>query len=130
MSKYNATRVWACHACCRPAERPTSRRKGSRDCPYCSGPPTIVCFASKAEFKRWCDLRMLERVNTIRNLEYQPSFRLIVNGKDLGKYTADARYFEGNECVVLEVKGMETREARLRRRLAEAIYRINVTVVK
>ncbi|NLF00899.1 MAG: DUF1064 domain-containing protein [Anaerolineales bacterium] len=82
-----------------------------------------ITFASKAEARRYEVLRARERVGEIQNLELQPQFALLspfecrderISGI---RYTADFRYLEGGEVVVEEVKGRETRDFVLRRKL-------------
>lgn len=98
-------------------------------------------FPSQAEFRRWNELRMLERAGVISCLERQKAFPLVIDGKPIlirsegypngrkAKYTADFVYFENDERIVEEFKGKDTTESRLRRAVAEAIYgfRIRVT---
>lgn len=128
-SKYKAVRTWACIRCLAPAKPVRITRKSARDCPQCRAMNAVWCFASKAEFDHWSRMVLLERIGEIRNLEYQPAFPLVVNGVSLGKYTADARYQRESIVVVEEFKGYRTREAELKRKLCEALYRISVDVV-
>ena len=95
-------------------------------------------FASKAEAARYAELALLQKAGKIGYLELQPRFDLAVNGIKLGHYTADFRYSErawdGNcgfkkTSVVEDVKGYDTRDGKLRRRLAEALHGIRVTII-
>ena len=56
-----------------------------------------------------------------------------VNGKKVGRFTADFRYLEpGRGLVIEDVKGEPTRKGeayRLRKKLFEAIYGLTVTEV-
>ncbi len=81
-----------------------------------------ISFASAKEGRRYAELKLLERAGQIRNLELQPRFDLIVNGKKVCRYIADFAFFEGNERIVLDVKGYETREFKLKRKLFEALF--------
>lgn len=106
--------------------------------------PTLydgIRFASKAECRRYVDLRILERAGHIRNLELQPVFPIEVmnpaNGEMVlcGVYKADFKYvdlpFRCPERVVVEdVKGFSTDVYRLKRRLVQAIYGITITEVR
>ena len=107
--------------------------------------PTMVDgirFASKAEARRYGELKMLERAGEIRNLELQPKYDINVNGGPVRirsrgypngravSYIGDFRYFSGNETVVEDVKGMDTPVSRLKRALVENIYSVRVAVVK
>lgn len=83
-------------------------------------------FHSKAEAKRYGELRYLEMGGKIRNLELQPRYALKINGVDCGTYIADFRYFDTRsarvELVVEDVKGAVTALFRLKKKIVEAIY--------
>lgn len=67
--------------------------------------PTVVdgvSFASKAEARRWGELRLLERAGEIADLQVQPSFDLIVNGVKVCRYVADFGYLEVNGPRIVE----------------------------
>lgn len=81
-----------------------------------------ITFDSSAECKRYGELKLLERGGFIRRLELQPVYAVEVNGKPICKYIADFRYFEGGERVVEDVKGLQTPEFKLKRKLVEALY--------
>ena len=97
-------------------------------------PVTIVGirFDSKAEAKRWGELRLLERANQIRDLERQVTYRLEVNSELVSRYVADFRYFDRarSEWVVEDVKGVRTPEFKLKAKLMKAIHRIEVIEVR
>lgn len=93
--------------------------------------PTVVDgirFASKAEARRWGELRLLERAKKISGLRRQPSFALVVAGQKIALYVGDFSYFEpsprlGDVIPVCEdVKGMETRVFKLKAKLFRALY--------
>jgi hypothetical protein len=87
-----------------------------------------VEFASKKEAKRYGDLRLLERAGEIADLELQPKFPIVVNGVKVAKYIADFVYLDckTGERVVEDVKGMLTREYRLKKKLVKALHGIDV----
>lgn len=68
-----------------------------------------ITFASKAEAKRYAELKMLERAGEILRLVLQPRFDLTTNGKKIGEYRADFAYMDraGNH-IVEDVKGFCT----------------------
>jgi len=87
-------------------------------------------FASKAEVRRYWELLLLEKAGEITGLELHPSYKISkggaidpVTGRKMpaAKYTADFRYYDKEEgLVVEEVKSKPTaRETsyRLRRKL-------------
>lgn len=69
-------------------------------------------FDSRAEAIRGEELRLLELAGAIRDLEYQPSWRLSLNPSVT--YRADFRYLEGGDHVVEDVKGVLTAAARVK----------------
>lgn len=105
--------------------------------------PTIVDgirFASKAEARRYQELKMLEKAGRIRNLKLQPKLPLVFYPAgasrrvvNVGSYIADFWYLAvdgGVERPVLEdVKGVKTPVYRLKKKMVEAIYGITITEV-
>lgn len=84
-----------------------------------------VRFGSKAERDRYAELLVEQRAGLISNLEPHPVYRLVVNGTDIGRYTADSRYFRDGKRVVEEVKSAATKRRAdyvLRRKLVEALF--------
>jgi hypothetical protein len=95
-------------------------------------------FASKAEAKRYQELKLLEKAGEIHSLRLQPSFPLDVIGgfvKDvrvnIGVYKADFDYFDvkADTRVVEEVKGFKTPLYRWKKKHVEAQYGITITEV-
>jgi hypothetical protein len=104
--------------------------------------PTVIDnirFASKAEARRYMELKLLVRAGEIKELELQPKFPLYVTrrrGGDLHKvcdYIADFRYRQGpNGVLVIEdVKSKPTKTAvyRLKKKMFESQYGIQITEV-
>jgi hypothetical protein len=95
-----------------------------------------VTFASKAEARRYQELRLLQRAKKITRLECQPEFPIAVNGVKVAKYVADFRYdtvpwdYEPVETIVEDVKGMPTPVYRLKKKLVEALYGITVQEIR
>jgi hypothetical protein len=100
-------------------------------------------FPSKAEAKRYGELKLLQKAGEITGLELQPKFPLVLpNGAEIlirsdrypngrkAVYRADFAYFTPARRVVEEVKGMDTMESRLRRAVVEAIYGIRIEVIR
>lgn len=83
-----------------------------------------ITFASVAEAKRYGELLLLERGGYIRNLELQPVYPIVIDGKTIAKYIADFRYFEGCTRVVEDVKSKPTMTAvfNLKKKLVESLY--------
>lgn len=102
-----------------------------------------IRFSSKAEAKRYGELKLLERAEAIRELEIQPAFPLEIvnplNGEvtQVGVYKADFRYRQmglhpsfRSQVVVEDVKGMSTVVYRLKKRIVEALYGIKIQEIR
>lgn len=97
-------------------------------------------FASQGEYRRWCDLKNLQRAGVIKFLERQIAFPLEVDGRPVlikskgfpngrrAKYTCDFRYTENGVSICEEYKGFDTSESRLRRAVAEAIHGFTIRI--
>jgi hypothetical protein len=71
-----------------------------------------IRFSSKAESKRYSELKLLERAGTIYDLALQPQFKFVVEGKPLlfpngrqAVFTADFQYREEGRGLVVEDVG-------------------------
>lgn len=94
-------------------------------------------FDSMAEGRRYQELKLLERAGEIESLQLQPKFLLQEafkkNGKTYRKieYIADFDYIENGKVVVEDVKGVETKEFRLKLRLFEYKYKdLELRIIK
>jgi hypothetical protein len=82
-----------------------------------------IKFDSKAEMTRYIELERLEKLGVIRALALQPRFTLLAKFESNGnkyraiEYVADFRYFENDKDVVEDVKGKETSEYKIKRKL-------------
>ena len=83
-----------------------------------------VKFDSKGEARRFCDLKIMERVGEISDLSLQPEFVLQEAFTDSSgvkhreiKYRADFKYLEGGKWVIEDFKGVQTVEFRLKKKL-------------
>lgn len=100
-----------------------------------------ITFASKAEAKRYQELKMLEKAGEITALELQPVFELSVSkgaltgSEVIGKYVADFRYTRlgyrplTDQDVIEDVKGMKTALYRWKKKHVEAQYGIQITEI-
>ena len=80
----------------------------------------------RQEKERYEELLWLEKAGEIADLESHPRFSLDVNGVHICDYIADEVFFEGEQRVVVDVKGVETAEFKLKAKLMLAIYGIEV----
>lgn len=81
-----------------------------------------ITFDSRAEAKRYQELKILERVGEITNLDLQPRYDCWVNGKKVCTYVADFRYMTDRCQTIEDVKGMKTPVYKLKKKLVEACY--------
>ncbi len=76
--------------------------------------PTVVDgmrFDSKREAARWGELKLLERVGELSDLQRQVRFDLIVNGVHVAAYIADMVYLDhSGRRVIEDVKSDATRK--------------------
>ena len=87
-------------------------------------------FDSKAELKRWEELKLLERGKHITGLKRQVAYPIVVNGKPICKYIADFVYHENGKLTVEDVKGHRTKLYSLKRKLIESCYDFTITEVE
>ncbi len=90
-----------------------------------------ITFASKAEAKRYGELKLLERAGEIRNLELQPKFALVgLGATKVCSYRADFSYrYTNGPLVVEDVKGMKTPVYRLKAKLFRDNFGFSITEV-
>lgn len=95
--------------------------------------PTVVDgirFASKAEATRWQQLGLLERAGEITGICRQVRFPLEVCGVKVTTYVADFVYQDAKRGRVIEdVKGVSTPLFKLKRKMFEAIYQQEITII-
>lgn len=97
-----------------------------------------IKFDSRAEANRYIELKLLEKAGKISDLELQPKFELqekYINNKGEKvraiTYKADFSYIENGKLIVEDVKGVETKEFKLKKKLFENKYRdIDFRLVK
>ena len=94
-------------------------------------------FASKAEAKRYSELRLLERAKEISELQLQIPFELMAYSEDngvaptVGHYVSDFVYRDtNNKLVVEDVKGFRTPLYKWKKKHFEAQYGIKITEVR
>lgn len=89
-----------------------------------------VTFRSKREADRYVVLRLIEKAGGLRDLLLQPRYPLVVNGVKVGEYVGDFRYVErgpaGERLVLEDVKGAKTPLYKLKKKLVQALYGLDV----
>lgn len=83
-----------------------------------------IRFDSKAEARRYEQLILLQRAGQISELRLQPSFELQAKFKDINgntqraiTYRADFQYNENGRVVVEDVKGKETKDFAIKKKI-------------
>ena len=92
-----------------------------------------VRFASKAEARRYQELKILLQAGRIADLTLHPQWPLRVNDVYVGQYSADFQYREEGRTVVEDVKplgGPVSRDYPLRVKLLKALYGIEVVEIR
>jgi len=95
-----------------------------------------ITFDSVKEYKRFCELTLLERAGEITELQRQVKFMLIPSQKIDGKvverpvhYIADFVYQEDGHTVVEDTKGFKTKDYILKRKLMLHVHGIRIREV-
>lgn len=95
--------------------------------------PTVIDglrFDSKAEAKRWQELKLLERAGEIKDLERQVRYPLIVNNEKICDYVCDFQFKRNGRTVTEDVKGVRTDVYRLKKKLMAALWGIDIEEVR
>ena len=112
------------------------KRRGSRP-KYGNKKVTVqgIKFDSKWESQRYLYIKSLERAGTVKDLELQVRYNLMVNDEKICAYIADFRYQKQNKDgewyeVVEDAKGVETPEFKLKKKLMKACLGIEILLSK
>jgi hypothetical protein len=79
-------------------------------------------FDSKAEYRRYLELVLLQKAKTISELERQTKYVMMVAGVKICTYIPDFRYLEAGKVILEDVKGFKTPVFRLKEKLFKALY--------
>lgn len=85
-------------------------------------------FDSQKEYRRWCDLKILEKAGQIQALDRQVRYELIPKmGKNRPTtFIADFVYREKGKVVVEDAKGFRTEVYRIKKKLMAWVHKIDV----
>jgi len=90
-------------------------------------------FDSLKEYRRFCELTLLEKAGKITDLQRQVKFELIPSQRIGGKvaeracnYVADFVYIENGEKVVEDTKGFRTADYIIKRKLMLYVHGIKI----
>lgn len=95
-----------------------------------------MTFDSVKEYRRFCELRLIERSGAIADLQRQVKFELIPSQRIGGKvveracsYIADFVYIENGKKVVEDTKGFRTPDYIIKRKLMLWVHGIRIKEV-
>lgn len=89
-----------------------------------------ITFDSKREAYYYQLYSRLEELGEIHNLKLQTSLPFILNGKKIFTYKPDFEFDDDKGHHIVDVKGVETPVFRLKKKLIEEQYNIEIEVVK
>lgn len=97
-----------------------------------------IVFASKAEMRRYAELKLMEKVGQIRGLTIQPKFLLFPSFYRRGvfhhalNYVGDFLYYdiEKKRKIVEDVKGVETEVFKIKYKLFCFRHNLELRIVK
>jgi len=92
----------------------------------CDGEPEKL--DSMGEAMVYMELARAERSGRIRELRRQVVYPIEINGRRVGRYTADFVLDDGGRERVVDVKGYDTELARFRRKVVEALHEISIEI--
>jgi hypothetical protein len=85
-----------------------------------------IWFDSGAEAERYKTLKLWQSAGIITNLELQPQYPCVINGKKCFLYKADFRYTRDGKQVIEDVKGMRTDVYIVKKKVIEALFGIEI----
>jgi len=89
-------------------------------------------FDSQAEARRYQELKLMQAAGEIDALELQPVYEIMVGERHICNYRADFKYYDIKKgmAVVEDVKGYRTSVYRLKKKLVEALYHVEIMEVE
>lgn len=123
------------------AKQPRRHKFGVSEASERRHPRTNELFHSKAELKRCLELELMQRAGEIADLQRQVQFSLTVPAHRaptgnwvlplyVGCYIADFVYLKDGKQIVEDVKGFDTPEYRLKKRLVKALHDVDIVEVR
>ena len=88
-------------------------------------------FDSKQEYKRYCELKLMEKAGIIWRLKVHPKFDISIKGEHFCYYTGDFDYFltDNSEYVLEDVKAIATTAYKLQKKALFLDKGIKITEV-
>lgn len=87
-----------------------------------------IVHDSMKEANRWCELKLLEKAGLIQDLQRQVKYELIPkqDGERAVHYVADFVYVEDGKKIIEDVKGMRTKEYKLKKKMMLFFHGIRI----
>ncbi len=89
-----------------------------------------ITFASKREAYYYRLYSKMQEAGMIKNLKMQTSLPFTLNGKKMFVYKPDFEFDDKDGHHYIDVKGFETKEFKIKKKIIEAFYKIEIEVVK
>ena len=89
-----------------------------------------ITFDSKAEARRYGELKWMEKVGDVSEIIVHPHFSISVNGILICMVELDFQYLAKDKRTFEDVKGRDNALSRLKRKLVEAQYGIKVKLIR
>jgi len=125
--------VWTCKSCETPHDKAILKlTKRPTICRVCDTYRDFHYFASRAESRRFAELRLQERAGMIEHLQAQVTYPVIINSVRVTKYIADFVYIRDGQTIVEDVKGNKdflTDIFKLKQKLVGAIYGVEIELI-
>ena len=91
-----------------------------------------IKFHSKLEAGHYSQLKTLLKQNLITDLILQPKYKIEVNGKKICSVILDFSFYDNQKLEIryVDSKGVYTNESKIKHKLVNAIYNINIEIWK
>lgn len=81
-----------------------------------------ITFHSRAEARRYKELKLLQKAGEIKNLCLQEEFKIYVNTVFICTYISDFSYLEKSEYIIEDVKGIIAAHSAIKLKLFCALH--------
>lgn len=91
-----------------------------------------IRFDSKAEARRYGELRLMQDAGKIYGLVHHPSYPISIDDCFICKYIADFAYLDidTDRLIIEDVKGVRTQAYQIKKKLMKALYNIDIMEVE
>ena len=129
-AKYGSTHCWWCQQCDIVVDAANAKSAACLKCGATVKSKDLIHFDSKRERSRWGELRALDLLDCITDLQRQVSYPIEINGTKVGTYRGDFQYREDGQIKVEDVKGHPTPLSKFKIKCVEAQYGFEIQIVK